>query len=146
MPDLAEAIPTPSDGGRTYTFTVRDGVRFSTGRPVRPSDIKRGIERSLNAEQAAFGLLDGIESIAADDANRTIVIRLRRPDPDFPYRLALPFASAVPPGTRGAAEHRARRRGPTGSRGSSLAGASVSSATASTGRGPRSRSRTAIRT
>ena len=44
-------------------------------------------------------MLDGIESIAADDANRTIVIRLRRPDPDFPYRLALPFASAVPPGT-----------------------------------------------
>ena len=107
VPDLAEAIPTPSDGGRTYTFTVRDGVRFSTGQPVRPSDVKRGIERSLNAEQAAFGLLDGIASIAADDANRTIVIRLRRPDPDFLYRLALPFASAVPPGTRAAAEHRA---------------------------------------
>ena len=99
VPDLAEAIPTPSEGGRTYTFTVRNGVRFSTGQPVHPSDIKRGIERSLNAEQAAYGLLDGIKSIAADDANRTIVIRLRRPDPDFPYRLALPFASAVPPGT-----------------------------------------------
>ena len=99
MPDLAEAIPTPSDGGRTYTFTVRDGVRFSTGGEVRPSDVKRGIERSLNAEQAAYGLLDGIKSIAADDANRTIVIRLRRPDPDFLYRLALPFAYAVPPGT-----------------------------------------------
>ena len=79
VPDLAEAIPTPSDGGRTYTFTVRDSVRFSTGQPVRPSDIKRGIERSLNAEQAAYGLLDGIKSIAADDANRTIVIRLDAP-------------------------------------------------------------------
>ena len=145
VPNLAEALPTPSDGGRTYTFTVRDGVRFSTGRPVRPSDIKRGIERSLNAEQAAFGLLDGIESIAADDANRTIVIRLRRPDPDFLYRLALPFASAVPPGTRAAAE----RRGGDGAlpdRAVRAAGVSVSSATASIGRGPRSRSRTAIRT
>jgi peptide/nickel transport system substrate-binding protein len=99
VPDLAEAIPTPSDGGRTYTFTVRDGVRFSTGQPVRPTDIERGIERSLNTEQAAFGLLDGTKSIAADDANRTIVIRLKDPDPDFPYRLALPFASAVPRGT-----------------------------------------------
>ena len=99
VPDLAEALPAPSDGGRTYTFTVRDGVRFSTGGDVRPSDIKRGIERALNARQAAYGLLDGIKSIAADDANRTIVIRLRRPDPDFLYRLALPFASAVPPGT-----------------------------------------------
>ena len=99
VPDLAEAIPSPSDGGRTYTFTVRDGVRFSTGGDVRPSDVKRGIERSLNARQAAFGLLDGIKSIAADDEHRTIVIRLRRPDPDFLYRLALPFAYAVPPGT-----------------------------------------------
>ena len=99
VPDLAEVIPTPTEGGRTYTFTVRNGVRFSTGQPVRPSDIERGIERSLNAKQAAFGLLDGIKSIAAEDANRTIVIRLRRPDPDFPYRLALPLAAAVPPGT-----------------------------------------------
>lgn len=99
VPDLAETIPTPSDGGRAYTFTVRQGVRFSTGGEVRPSDIKRGIERSLEAKQAAFGLLDGIKSIAADDANRTIVIRIRRPDPDFLYRLALPFAYAVPPGT-----------------------------------------------
>ena len=99
VPNLAEAIPTPSEGGRTYTFTVRDGVRFSTGQSVRPSDIKRGIERSLNAEQAAYGLLAGIKSVAADDANRTIVIRLRGPDPDFPYRLALTFAAAVPPGT-----------------------------------------------
>jgi YVTN family beta-propeller protein len=99
VPDLAEAIPTPSDGGRTYTFTVRDGVRFSTGQPVRASDIERGIERSLEADGAASVLLDGIESVAADDANRTIVIRLKRPDPDLPYRLAWPFASAVPPGT-----------------------------------------------
>jgi peptide/nickel transport system substrate-binding protein len=99
VPDLAEAIPTPSEGGRTYTFTVRNGVRFSTGQPVRPSDIERGIERSLSTEQAAFGLLAGIKSIASDDANRTIVIRLERPDSDFPFRLALSFAAAVPPGT-----------------------------------------------
>ena len=99
VPDLAEALPTPSDGGRTYRFTMRRGIRFSDGRPVRPSDVKRGIERSLNAETRAFGLLDGIASIAADDAQGTIVFRLRGPDPDFLYRLAFPFAYAVPPGT-----------------------------------------------
>ena len=99
VPDLAETLPEPSDGGRTYRFSVRRGIRFSTGRPVQPSDVKRGIERSLNAEQRAFGLLDGIASITADDAHRTIAFRLRRADPDFLFRLALPFASAVPPGT-----------------------------------------------
>jgi peptide/nickel transport system substrate-binding protein len=99
VPDLAESIPAPSDGGRTYTFSVRRGVRFSTGQTVRPSDLKRGIERSRQAEPAAFGHLDGIASIAVDDAAGTLVIRLKRPDPDFLYRLALPFAVAVPPGT-----------------------------------------------
>ena len=99
LPNLAESLPTASDGGRTYAFTLRRGVRFSTGRPVRPSDVKRGIERSLQAGAGADGLLSGIRSIAADDANGTIVFRLERPDPDFLYRLAAPFASAVPPGT-----------------------------------------------
>ena len=98
VPDLARSLPTPSDGGRTYSFELRPGVRFSTGRTVRASDVKRGIERSLHTKTAAFDLLDGIASITADDASGTIVIRLERPDPDFLYRLALPFAAAVPPG------------------------------------------------
>jgi peptide/nickel transport system substrate-binding protein len=66
---------------------------------VRPSDVKRGIERSLHAPPQAFGLLAGIASMAADDAKGTLVFRLKRSDPIFPYRLALPFAAAVPPGT-----------------------------------------------
>ena len=115
VPDLAQSLPAPSDGGRTYTFALRPGVRFSTGRTVRPSDVKRGIERSLNAEPAAFGLLGGIASIAADDPSGTIVIRLERPDPDFLYRLALPFAAAVPPGRGEAADASCRPRARTGS-------------------------------
>jgi peptide/nickel transport system substrate-binding protein len=99
LPDLAESLPTASDGGLTYAFKLREGVRFSTGRLVRPSDVKRGIERSLHAEQRAYGLLAGIGSITADDGKGTIVFRLKRADPDFLHRLALPFAAAVPPGT-----------------------------------------------
>ena len=97
VPNLAQALPAPSDGGRTYTFVVRPGVRFSTGREVRASDVERGIERSLGTEPAAFGLLGDIASVEADDRSRTVVIRLERPDPDLLYRLALPFAAAVPP-------------------------------------------------
>ena len=115
-PDLAQSLPAPSDGGRTYTFAIRPGVRFSTGRTVRASDVKRGIERSLNTKPAAFGLLGGISSIAADDRSRTIVIRLERPDPDFLYRLALPFAAAVPPDVGEAIGHRPGARARTGSR------------------------------
>jgi YVTN family beta-propeller protein len=44
VPDLATALPKPTDGGKTYTFHVRTGIRYSTGAPVRPSDIRRGLE------------------------------------------------------------------------------------------------------
>ena len=36
VPDLADAIPEPSDEGRTYVFHLRPGIRFDGGRPVRP--------------------------------------------------------------------------------------------------------------
>jgi YVTN family beta-propeller protein len=99
VPDLAQSLPVPTDGGRTYTFVLRHGVRFSTGRVVVASDVKRGIERSLGAEAGAYGVLGAIASVEADDRSRTLVIRLKEPDPDLLYRLGLPFAAAVPPGT-----------------------------------------------
>jgi ABC-type transport system substrate-binding protein len=34
VPDLATDLPQPTDGGRTYTFTIRPGIRYSDGRLV----------------------------------------------------------------------------------------------------------------
>ena len=48
VPDLAVTLPRPADGGRTYTFTLRRGIRYSTGTPVRASDFRRGIQRELS--------------------------------------------------------------------------------------------------
>ncbi len=50
VPDLAVRLPLPSDGGRTYTFELRPGIRYSTGAEVKASDIVRGVERAV-----AFG-------------------------------------------------------------------------------------------
>ena len=47
VPDLATGLPTRSDGGLTYTFQLRKGIRYSTGGVVQPADIRRGIERAL---------------------------------------------------------------------------------------------------
>ena len=47
VPNLATSQPKPTDGGRTYTFHLRKGVRYSTGAPVLAGDIRRGIERSV---------------------------------------------------------------------------------------------------
>src|SRR5262249_23761887 len=45
VPDLALAIPRPTDNGRTYVFRLRRGIRYSTGAPLRPSDVRRALER-----------------------------------------------------------------------------------------------------
>jgi peptide/nickel transport system substrate-binding protein len=48
--DLAEAVPTPGDGGRTYTFTIREGARWDTPTPrqITAADVVRGVERLCN--------------------------------------------------------------------------------------------------
>ncbi|MEI7546301.1 MAG: ABC transporter substrate-binding protein, partial [Mycobacteriaceae bacterium] len=45
VPDLATEIPKPSEDGLTYEFTLRKGVKYSTGQEVKPSDFKATIER-----------------------------------------------------------------------------------------------------
>lgn len=122
VPDLARSLPVPIDGGRTYTFQLRPGLRYSTGEPVRPEDFRRAIERvfgNLDAGGYPSGgvqYLSGIVGaqgcnrtpgepcdlsggILADDATGTVTFRLSAPDPDFLYALAMPFAFAVPAGS-----------------------------------------------
>ena len=52
VPDIATAMPTVTDGGRTYTFHLRSGVMFSppVNREVKPSDFKFSIERLFRVE------------------------------------------------------------------------------------------------
>jgi YVTN family beta-propeller protein len=45
VPDLATALPVPTDGGLTYSFRLRAGLAYSTGVPVRPEDFRRALER-----------------------------------------------------------------------------------------------------
>ncbi len=111
VPDLARSIPEPADGGRTYTFQVRPGVEYSTGEPVQAEDFRRAIERVLAGGVAPSPYYSSIlgaeacvpgepcdlsEGIVTDDISGTVTFHLTQPDPDFLYRLALPFASAVP--------------------------------------------------
>ena len=45
--NLATAVPRPTDGGTTYTFRLRPGIRFSTGQVVTPEDVRWSIERGF---------------------------------------------------------------------------------------------------
>ena len=112
VPDLATALPVVQDGGATYVFKVRKGIRYSNGAPVRPSDLRSAIERQYRAQTGATGLIDIRGSrrctkrvcdlssgVVADDGSSTITIHLEAPDPDFLFKLALPFGSFLPRGS-----------------------------------------------
>ncbi|HEV7563304.1 MAG TPA: ABC transporter substrate-binding protein, partial [Solirubrobacterales bacterium] len=47
IPGLARALPKVTDGGRTYTLFLRQGLRYSDGTPVRASDFTHSVERML---------------------------------------------------------------------------------------------------
>lgn len=111
VPNLAEEIRPPTDDGTTYTFTLRPGLRYSDGTPVRASDVRSTFERILM--HAAYGsaflaALKGSErcseekgcdlsaAVVTDDRARTVVFHLRHPLADFTYQLALPSLVIVP--------------------------------------------------
>jgi YVTN family beta-propeller protein len=116
VPDLAISLPAPTDGGLTYTFQLRRGIRYSNGAPVRPEDFRHGLERlfKLNAGFASLyyehlvgaraciarpSSCDLRRGIVADDAANTVTFHLVTPDPEFTHELALSVAVAVPDGT-----------------------------------------------
>ena len=115
VPDLATSIPAPTDGGKTYTFTLRPGIRYSTGAAVKASDVAYTLTREFKipgpgvsfysgliggkACLAHPGMCDLSRGVVADNASRTVTFHLAAPDPNFLEELALPFAYIVPSGT-----------------------------------------------
>jgi peptide/nickel transport system substrate-binding protein len=116
VPDLSTVIPQPAAAGRTYTFRLRDGIRYSNGTSVQPEDIRRGIERTMRsrnpyltsqyagivgAERCTPHACDLHRGISVDREAGTVTLHLTRPDPNFLYKLAFAMASAVPAGKFG---------------------------------------------
>jgi peptide/nickel transport system substrate-binding protein len=114
VPDLAEAVPVATDDGRTYTFELRPGIRYSTGEVVVPADFRRALERGFRLDPFNHGDIYGglvggeacanmprrcdlSKGIVTDDASGTITFNLVAPDPDFLNKLTMPFAYPVPP-------------------------------------------------
>src|SRR4051812_3156658 len=50
VPDLATDTGKPSDGGKTWTYTLKDGLTYADGSEVTSQDIKYGVERSFAPE------------------------------------------------------------------------------------------------
>ena len=113
VPDIATALPKPTNGGKTYAFTLKKGIRFGppVNRQVTSKDILYSFERMAkprNGAQYGFyydvikGFVDygtgkastisGIETPSPDK----IVFNLTVPTGDFLYRVSMPATGPIP--------------------------------------------------
>jgi peptide/nickel transport system substrate-binding protein len=110
VPDLAVALPLPTAGGRSYTFRLRPGIRYSDGRPLRAADFRRALARALELDSpwaAPFAHIAGATGCSRHrrcDLSRSVLVqgstltfRLPAPDPRLLWELV--FLVPVPPGT-----------------------------------------------
>jgi peptide/nickel transport system substrate-binding protein len=112
VPDLADGPYRLSADGRTYSFRIRQRVRYAppVNREVRADDFIYAIERQLDPDHPSPNpyarLIRGTDDFAAGKANtisglrapddHTLQITLDQPASDFPSLLTLPFFSPVP--------------------------------------------------
>ena len=99
VPDSATDLGKISNGGKTYTFKIKQGVKFGPplNRQVTSADFKFAMERIKDPRIAAgYGFYyNEVKSVSTPDA-RTIVYNLSKPIGDFRYRLSMPAAGPVP--------------------------------------------------
>ena len=105
-------MPKISKDGTTYELTLRKGLKYSDGTPVKASDFEHSIQRVLNLESGGSAFFLGIKGaedyvkngkaeadipgIETDDKTGKITITLDAPDGTFSNVLAMPFAALVP--------------------------------------------------
>jgi peptide/nickel transport system substrate-binding protein len=112
VPDLATSIPVPTNGGKTYVFHIRRGIKFSNGQTLKPSDFVTTFERQftvpgpttfysgiVGASKCSTKGCDLSKGVVANDSAYTLTINLTAADPEFMDQLSLPFAFAVPAST-----------------------------------------------
>ncbi|MDH2428647.1 ABC transporter substrate-binding protein [Sphaerisporangium sp. TRM90804] len=113
--DLATDTGTTTDGGRTWKFTLKEGLKWQDGTPITSADIRHSFERLYapfitegptyvqqwlvegDYRKAYEGPYDGmsLDAIKTPD-DRTVVFTLTAPHPDFNFTVAMTGYGAVP--------------------------------------------------
>ncbi len=113
IPGLAEDLPKITNGGKTYTMTLRKGLKYSDGTPVKASDFQNAVERMYKVDSGGSFFYDDIvgaaqfastkkghiSGIKTNDQTGEITIDLTEPRGTFTNELALMFTAPVPPDT-----------------------------------------------
>jgi peptide/nickel transport system substrate-binding protein len=112
IPGVAEELPEVSEDGKTVTFTMRQGLKFSDGRALKASDFEHTIKRVLNLESGAsafYLVIEGaqeyvdagkpegdISGIETNDETGKVTLELTTADGTILNILAMTFAGVVP--------------------------------------------------
>ena len=121
QPDLAEALGTSSDDGRTWTYKLRDGLKYEDGRPITAQDVKYGVMRSFDRDVFTLGAAWMPELLANDTDfqspypaaeqpnsaskdltsvetpdDRTLIFHFRGPQADADWIMSLSYTAPVP--------------------------------------------------
>ncbi|HEY2479308.1 MAG TPA: ABC transporter substrate-binding protein [Solirubrobacterales bacterium] len=113
IPGLAKELPKVTNGGKTYTLFLREGLKYSNGEPIKAGDFKFAVERCfltnsggspfytdiVGAEQFAKTKKGGISGIKVNEKTGEIVINLVKPRGTFNNELGLMFVAPVPQNT-----------------------------------------------
>jgi peptide/nickel transport system substrate-binding protein len=113
VPALATDMPKVSSDGLTYSLTLRKGLKYSNGKPVKASDFRYAIERDYQVDSPGVGFFSNIvgadqfsktkkghiSGITTNDSSGAITIKLAKPQGDFQNILATIFAAPIPTGT-----------------------------------------------
>jgi peptide/nickel transport system substrate-binding protein len=111
--NIAEAIPTATNDGKTYVFKIRKGIKFADGRELTVKDVVASYQRIFKVSSPTSGsfyagivgadkclkepatcTLEG--GVVADEAANTVTINLIQPDPEFFDKISLPHAAILP--------------------------------------------------
>ena len=116
QPDLAAALPTVSDDGLTYTFSIKSGVMYSPPLQdveVTAQDFIRALERESDPKASSGGysfyysVIEGFDDYGAGKADsisglsapddHTLVVKLTEPAGDMTWRFTMPATAPIPP-------------------------------------------------
>jgi len=110
-PEVAAGLPVISKDGKTYTFTIRTGFKFSNGKPVNAKSFVDAINRFANPKMQSTGvafldIVKGAQAVVDGKATTVsgvkasgnkLVVQLTKAAPDFLARTTMPFFQAIDP-------------------------------------------------
>jgi len=103
VPGLA-GLPRVGDGGDTYTFTLKSGVKFANGSPLTSADVKYTFDTIMDpsSDATSASYFASVASVAAPNPT-TVAVHLKHPDASFPAGLAAIETAIVPSGATASA-------------------------------------------